>query len=281
MAPRRPFGRSGLELSPLCLGGNVFGWSADEEASHAVLDAYVAAGGNAIDSANTYSGWVPGNEGGESEAIIGRWLASRGGHDDIVIATKVGMAGGVHPKGLARDQVLRGAEGSLRRLGVPRIDLYYAHEDDPETPLAETLAAFGELIDQGVVGAIAASNYPAGRLAEALEVSAREGLAALRGAAGGLQPPGTATGTRASWRTSAAARASASPPTSRSPGASSAASTGRGAPVPDSARAAARGPRLPQRARLPGARRRRGGRGRPRRDATPRWRWPGSWHGRA
>jgi aryl-alcohol dehydrogenase-like predicted oxidoreductase len=181
VAPRRPFGRSGLELSPLCLGGNVFGWSADEEASHAVLDAYVAAGGNAIDSANTYSGWVPGNEGGESEAIIGRWLASRGGHDDIVIATKVGMAGGVHPKGLARDQVLRGAEGSLRRLGVPRIDLYYAHEDDPETPLAEMLAAFGELIDQGVVGAIAASNYPAGRLAEALELSAREGLPRFEG----------------------------------------------------------------------------------------------------
>ena len=238
MAPRRPFGRSGLELSPLCLGGNVFGWSADEEASHAVLDAYVAAGGNAIDSANTYSGWVPGNEGGESEAIIGRWLASRGGHDDIVIATKVGMAGGVHPKGLARDQVLRGAEGSLRRLGVPRIDLYYAHEDDPETPLAETLAAFGELIDQGVVGAIAASNYPAGRLAEALELSAREGLPRfeglqegynlldrdrLRGRAGGPLPQ---RGPRR--RRLLRARA----------GASSAASTGRGAPVPDSARAA-------------------------------------------
>ena len=181
MAPRRPFGRSGLEVSPLCLGGNVFGWSADEETSHAVLDAYVAAGGNAVDSANVYSGWVSGNEGGESEAIIGRWLASRGGHDDIVIATKVGMAGGVHPKGLTRDHVLRGAEGSLRRLGVARIDLYYAHEDDPETPLAETLAAFGELVDQGLVGAIAASNYPAGRLAEALEVSAREGLPRFEG----------------------------------------------------------------------------------------------------
>ena len=181
MAPRRPFGRSGLEVSPLCLGGNVFGWSADEETSHAVLDAYVAAGGNAVDSANVYSGWVSGNEGGESEAIIGRWLASRGGHDDIVIATKVGMAGGVHPKGLTRDHLLRGAEGSLRRLGVARIDLYYAHEDDPETPLAETLAAFGELVDQGLVGAIAASNYPAGRLAEALEVSAREGLPRFEG----------------------------------------------------------------------------------------------------
>ena len=181
MAPRRPFGRSGLEVSPLCLGGNVFGWSADEETSQAVLDAYVAAGGNAVDSANVYSGWVAGNKGGESEAIIGRWLASRGGHDDIVIATKVGMAGGVHPKGLTRDHVLRGAEGSLRRLGVARIDLYYAHEDDPETPLAETLAAFGELVDQGLVGAIAASNYPAGRLAEALEVSAREGLPRFEG----------------------------------------------------------------------------------------------------
>jgi aryl-alcohol dehydrogenase-like predicted oxidoreductase len=181
MAPRRPFGRSGLEVSPLCLGGNVFGWSADEEASHAVLDAYVAAGGNAIDSANVYSGWVPGHEGGESEAIIGRWLASRGGHDDIVVATKVGMAGGVHPKGLTRDHILRGAEGSLRRLGIPRIDLYYAHEDDPETPLAQTLAAFGELLDQGLVGAIAASNYPAGRLAEALEISAREGLPRFEG----------------------------------------------------------------------------------------------------
>ena len=181
MAPRRPFGRSGLEVSPLCLGGNVFGWSADEETSHAVLDAYVAAGGNAVDSANVYSGGVAGNKGGESEAIIGRWLASRGGHDDIVIATKVGMAGGVHPKGLTRDHLLRGAEGSLRRLGVARIDLYYAHEDDPETPLAETLAAFGELVDQGLVGAIAASNYPAGRLAEALEVSAREGLPRFEG----------------------------------------------------------------------------------------------------
>ncbi len=181
MAPRRPLGRSGLELSPLCLGGNVFGWSADEAASGAVLDAYVAAGGNAIDTANIYSGWVPGNRGGESEAIIGRWLAGRADRDALVIATKVGMAGGEHPKGLARDHVLRGAEGSLRRLGVNRIDLYYAHEDDPGASLAETLAAFGELIDQGLVRAIAASNYSAGRLAEALEISAREGLPRFEG----------------------------------------------------------------------------------------------------
>ena len=280
MAPRRPFGRSGLEVSPLCLGGNVFGWSADEEASHAVLDAYVAAGGNAIDSANIYSGWVSGNEGGESEAIIGRWLASRGGHDDIVIATKVGMAGGVHPKGLARDQVLRGAEGSLRRLGVPRIDLYYAHEDDPETPLAETLAAFGELIDQGVVGAIAASNYPAGRLAEALEVSARDGLPRfeglqegynlmdrerLRGRAGGPLPQGGPRRRRL-------LRARPGVPQRQVPA---------GGAGPRQRTRGLGGPRLPQRARFPGARRRGGGRGRPRRERRPRWRWPGSWPGRA
>jgi aryl-alcohol dehydrogenase (NADP+) len=181
MPRRRPFGRSGLELSPLCLGGNVFGWSADEDASHAVLDAYVAAGGNAIDSANIYSGWVPGNEGGESEAIIGRWLAGRDDRDGLVIATKVGKAGGVHRSGLSRDHVLRGAEGSLRRLGTDRIDLYYAHEDDPATPLAETLAAFGELIEQGLVRTVAASNYSADRLAEALEVSVREGLPRFEG----------------------------------------------------------------------------------------------------
>jgi aryl-alcohol dehydrogenase-like predicted oxidoreductase len=182
---RRPFGRSGLQLSPFCLGGNVFGWSADEEASFAVLDAYVASGGNVIDSANVYSAWVDGNEGGESEAIIGRWLARRADRDDLVIATKVGMAGGAHPKGLTRDHVLRGAEGSLARLGVERIDLFYAHEDDEGTPLGETLAAFGELIDQGLVGTIAASNHSAARLAEALEISAREGLPRYEG----LQPP--------------------------------------------------------------------------------------------
>ena len=181
MAPRRTLGRSGLEISPFCLGGNVFGWSADEETSFAVLDAYVEAGGNGIDTANVYSGWVPGNEGGESETIVGRMAVGRGDRDELVIATKVGMAGGVHPKGLARDQVLRGAEGSLRRLGADRIDLFYAHEDDPDTPLAETLAAFGELLDQGVVRAIAASNYSAARLAEALALSEREGLPRYEG----------------------------------------------------------------------------------------------------
>lgn len=181
MPERRPFGRSGLEISPLTLGGNVFGWSADEEASFAVLDAYVAGGGNVIDSANTYSWWAPGNRGGESEAIIGRWLAGRDDRDDLVIVSKVGMAGGAQPKGLTRDLVLRAAEGSLRRLGVERIDLYYAHEDDPDTPLEETLGAFDELVRQGLVRAIAASNYPTARLAEALTLSERTGLARFEG----------------------------------------------------------------------------------------------------
>jgi len=185
MPPRRPFGRSGLEISPLTLGGNVFGWGADEEASRAVLDAYVKGGGNVIDSANIYSWWVPGNHGGESERILGRWLADRDDRDDLVVVTKIGMAGGAeHPKGLTRDQVLRGAEDSLSRLGVDHIDLYYAHEDDPETPIEETLRAFDELVRQGLVRAIAASNYPAPRLAEALTVSEREGLVRFEG----LQP---------------------------------------------------------------------------------------------
>jgi aryl-alcohol dehydrogenase (NADP+) len=173
-------------VAPLCLGGNAFGWGADEEASAAVLDAYVAAGGNAIDSANIYSWWAPGNRGGESEAIIGRWLAGRTDRDDLVIATKVGMAGGPgQPKGLTREMVLRGAEESLRRLRVDHIDLYYAHEDDPGTPLEETLGAFDELVRQGLVRAIAASNYPAERLAEALRLSAERGLARFEA----LQPP--------------------------------------------------------------------------------------------
>jgi aryl-alcohol dehydrogenase-like predicted oxidoreductase len=184
-APRRPFGPSGVPVSPLTLGGNVFGWSADEDASFAVLDAYIEAGGNAIDSANVYSAWVPGNPGGVSERIIGRWLAGRDDRDDLVVITKVGMAGGDMPKGLTRDKILRGAEQSLARLGGDRIDLYYAHEDDAETPLEETMRAFDELVRQGVVTAVAASNYPAARLREALEVSAREGLVAFEG----LQPP--------------------------------------------------------------------------------------------
>jgi aryl-alcohol dehydrogenase-like predicted oxidoreductase len=186
VSERRELGRSGLHVAPLCLGGNVFGWGADEEASAAVLDAYVAAGGNAVDSANVYSAWVPGNRGGESEEIIGRWLAGRADREDLVIATKVGMAGGPgQPKGLTREIILRGAEESLHRLQVDRIDLFYAHEDDPETPLEETLGAFDELVRQGVVRAIGASNYPAERLTEALRLSEQRGLARFEA----LQPP--------------------------------------------------------------------------------------------
>ena len=181
MPETRPFGRSGLQISPITLGGNVFGWSADEDTSFAVLDAYVQAGGNVIDTANTYSAWVPGNAGGESEAIIGRWLEARGDDDGLVVATKVGMAGGDQPRGLTRDIIRRAAEESLTRLRLDRIDLYYAHEDDPDTPIEETLRAFDELVREGIVGTIAASNYSGERLAEALAISEREGLPRFEG----------------------------------------------------------------------------------------------------
>ena len=172
MPDLRPLGGTGLKVSPLCLGGNVFGWSIGEDASFEVLEAYAAAGGNFVDTANSYSAWVPGNRGGESETIIGRWLKGRRDRDAIVIASKCGM----QPKGLRRDDILREAEGSLRRLDVDRIDLYYAHQDDADTPLEETLGAFGELVDQGMVTAVGASNYPAIRLREALRISEDQDL---------------------------------------------------------------------------------------------------------
>ncbi len=154
------------DLFPLCLGGNVFGWTADEPASFAVLDAYAAAGGNLIDTADIYAD-------GRSEAIVGDWMAARGNRDDVVVATKVGLGGA----GLAAETIRSHAETSLRRLRTDRIDLYYAHADDPDTPLEETLAAFDELVRAGKVRAIAASNYGPERLAEALALSEREGLA--------------------------------------------------------------------------------------------------------
>ena len=166
------------DLSTLCLGGNVFGWTADESQSFAVLDAYVAAGGNFIDSADSYSAFVPGNEGGESETIIGSWLQRRGRRDDVVIATKV--AKHAPRKGLAPDNIRAACDDSLRRLQTDYIDLYYAHEPDPNTPIAETLAAFGELVDAGKVRAIAASNYDAEQLAEALAVDAPHNFVALQ-----------------------------------------------------------------------------------------------------
>jgi aryl-alcohol dehydrogenase (NADP+) len=163
-----------LDVFPLCLGGNVFGWTADERQSFDVLDAYAAAGGNFIDTADGYSAWVPGHAGGESETIIGRWMAARGTRDRMVVATKVGMAPAL--KGLSSATIRTGAEASLRRLATDRIDLYYAHKDDPDTPLAETLRAFDALVREGKVRYVAASNYTAPRLAEALAISRGEGL---------------------------------------------------------------------------------------------------------
>jgi aryl-alcohol dehydrogenase (NADP+) len=167
--------RTDIDVFGLCLGGNVFGWTADRETSFAVLDAYAAAGGNFIDTADVYMAGAPGNSGGESETIIGEWMAARTGtRDALVIATKVGKLGGLD--NLRPETIRRAADDSLRRLGVDHIDLYYSHEDDPDTPLAETLGAFGELIEAGKVRAIGASNYSGERLAEALAVSEREGL---------------------------------------------------------------------------------------------------------
>ncbi len=168
-------GSTSLDVFPLCLGGNVFGWTADEAQSFAVLDAYAAAGGNFIDTADAYSAWVPGHAGGESETIVGRWMAARGNRDRMVVATKVGKLPGL--AGLSAKTIRAAAEGSLRRLRTDRIDLYYAHADDEATPLEETLGAFDALVREGKVRHIAASNYGAARLAEALALSRRAGLA--------------------------------------------------------------------------------------------------------
>ena len=156
-------------MFPLCLGGNVFGWTLDEERSFAVLDAYVQGGGNFIDTADVYGRHGAGGIGG-SERIIGRWMAARGNRAELVIATKVGMSEEL--PGLSRETIRRGVEASLERLGIERIDLYYAHRDDEGTPLEETLAAFAELIAEGRVRHVAASNYGAARLTEALRLGA-------------------------------------------------------------------------------------------------------------
>lgn len=170
----RPLGRSGLEVAPLALGGNVFGWTADERAGFAVLDAFVAGGGNLVDTADGYPHWAPGCSGGESEALIGRWLQASGKRSEVLIATKVGKW--TRRPGLSRANILAAADESLQRLQTDVIDLYQAHADDPDTPLAETLGAFAELIQAGKVRAIGASNYTAARLREALATSAAEGL---------------------------------------------------------------------------------------------------------
>jgi aryl-alcohol dehydrogenase-like predicted oxidoreductase len=170
----RPLGRSPLAIAPLAFGGNVFGWSVDEKRSFELLDAFVDGGFNLIDTADVYSAWVPGNRGGESETIIGRWLRQSGKRERVVIATKV--AKWAEQPGLSPVNIQQAVEGSLRRLQVDCIDLYQAHEDDASVPLAETLGAFGRLIEQGKVRAIGASNYDAARFAEALRVSTAHGL---------------------------------------------------------------------------------------------------------
>ncbi len=172
----RSLGRSGLHVSRLCLGGNVVGWTVDEAMSFRLLDAWVDAGMNFVDTADMYSRWVPGHVGGESEAILGRWFRQSGKRNRVVLATKVGKPMGDADKGLSKAYIRRAVEASLRRLKTEVIDLYQSHEDDPETPLEESLTAFAELIKEGKVRAIGASNYSGPRLAEALAVSAAHGL---------------------------------------------------------------------------------------------------------
>jgi aryl-alcohol dehydrogenase-like predicted oxidoreductase len=172
----RPLGRSALRVAPLCLGGNVFGWTADDKASFAVLDAFVAAGLNFIDTADVYSVWAAGHRGGESETVLGNWLKRGAKRADVVIATKVGMQMAPDRKGLSAAHIVRSAEDSLRRLQTDYIDLYFSHCDDASVPMEETLGAYQTLIAQGKVRAIGASNFTAERLGVALEVSRSNGL---------------------------------------------------------------------------------------------------------
>lgn len=180
----RELGNSGLKVAPLALGGNVFGWTADEKTSFRLLDAFTAGGGDLIDTADMYSTWVPGHKGGESETVLGKWLGRGGNRQKVLIATKVGKEMGPDRKGLSKSYILRAAEDSLKRLQTDYIDLYQTHEDDPDTPLEETLEAFAQLTREGKVRAIGASNYNAERLARALQVSGKHGNPAFQS----LQP---------------------------------------------------------------------------------------------
>jgi len=172
----RQLGKSGLTVAPLAFGGNVLGWTADEATSFRVLDAFVAAGFNLIDTADVYSRWIPGHQGGESETILGKWMKSRGNRSQVIIATKVGVEMGPGEQGLSRAYILRAVERSLERLQTDYIDLYQSHRDDRETPIEETLGAYADLIRQGKVRAIGASNFTAERLSAALAASAAHGL---------------------------------------------------------------------------------------------------------
>jgi aryl-alcohol dehydrogenase-like predicted oxidoreductase len=173
---KRKLGNSGLEIAPWVLGGNVFGWTADEATSFRLLDAFVDAGLNLVDTADVYSKWVPGHQGGESETVIGNWLAKGGKRHKVLIATKVGVEMGPGETGLSRGYIMKEVERSLTRLQTDYIDLYQSHRDDDKTPMEETLATFGELIKAGKVRAIGASNFKADRLAEALRVSKEKKL---------------------------------------------------------------------------------------------------------
>ena len=177
----RELGRSGLNVAPLAFGGNVFGWSADEATSFSLLDAFVDAGFNLVDTADVYSRWVPGHSGGESETVIGKWLKKSGKRDAVVIATKVGKdMGGMYKddsgKGLSKRHIHRSIDASLKRLQTDHIDLYQSHDDDIATAFEETLEAYARLIESGKIRAIGASNFKADRFAAALDVSERDGL---------------------------------------------------------------------------------------------------------
>ena len=172
---KRPLGSSGIEVAPLAFGGNVFGWTIDEKQSFVLLDAFLAAGFNLIDTADVYSRWVPGNKGGESETIIGNWMRLRGNRDKVIVATKVGHDIGQGKKDLSEKHILQAVEKSLQRLQTDYIDLYQSHYDDPPTPVAETLEAYAKLVKEGKVRLIGASNFTPERLLRSLEASKQHG----------------------------------------------------------------------------------------------------------
>lgn len=172
----RPLGDTGLQIAPMVLGGNVFGWTADRKASFAVMDAFVAGGGSMIDTADSYSRWVPGHSGGESETLIGEWLAQSGKRDQVIISTKVGTLAGEGGSGLAPTRIAAACEESLKRLRTDRIDVYFAHKDDVAIPQEAALEAFGGLLEAGKVRFVGASNFTAERLASAREAAGRHGL---------------------------------------------------------------------------------------------------------
>lgn len=174
--PMRPLGRSGLNVSTVCLGGNVFGWTADEAATFRLLDAWLEAGMNFVDTADTYSVWIPGHVGGESETLIGKWMKARGNRAKVVVGTKVGMQMAPDRVGLSPAHIRRSIDDSLKRLQTDYVDLYQSHRDDPAVPIADVLGTYGELIKAGKVRAIGASQFSAARLKESLETSEKSGL---------------------------------------------------------------------------------------------------------